>query len=52
MAAKSMGRLLNGKINITVPMGLQDDVNSYIKFLSKITTKRKFFLMVMTQFRE
>ena len=41
MAAKSMDRLLNGKINISVPMGLQDEAKNYIKFLSKITTRKE-----------
>jgi hypothetical protein len=34
MAAKSIYRLLNDKINISVHMGLQDEVKNYIKFLS------------------
>ena len=41
MAAKSMDRLLNGKINISVPMGLQDEAKNYIKFFSKITTRKE-----------
>jgi len=45
MAAKSIGRLLNGKINITVPIALQDEVKNYMKFLSKITTRKKIFLV-------
>jgi hypothetical protein len=43
MDSKLIGRLLNGKINIIVSMGLQDEAKNYIKFLSKITKRKKHF---------
>jgi hypothetical protein len=44
MVAKSVDRLLNGRKNISVPMGLQDEAKNYIKILSKITKRNECFL--------